>query len=129
MPQEESVPLVAVIDDDESVRRALARLLRIGGYRVEAFASAAELQEAWSGFAFACLVLDIHLGGMSGLDLMESLQEAGSGVPVIIITAHEDESAEERAARGGASAFLRKPLDAAVLLEQVRRAVSQAPAA
>lgn len=125
----ERSPLLAVVDDDESVRRALSRLLRVVGYRVEAFASAAQLQPACPGERYACLVLDVHLGGMSGLDLMEALRRAGSGVPVIIITARDDESAEERAAQGGASAFLRKPLDAEVLLEQVRRALARAPAA
>jgi FixJ family two-component response regulator len=126
---DESTPLIAVVDDDESIRRALSRLLRVGGFRVEAFASAALLLETLPGRGFACLILDIHLGGMSGLDLMESLSEAGSKTPVIIITASESESAEERATRGGASAFLRKPLDAEVLLAQIRKAVGLLPAA
>ena len=125
----EGAPLLAVVDDDESVRRALSRLLRCQGYRVEAFASAAELLEIWSVHGFACLVVDIHLGGMSGLDLMDRLPELGCRVPVIIITAHDEDSSQERAARGGASAFLRKPLDAPVLIAEVQRAMSRPPAA
>ena len=119
-------PLVAVIDDDPSVQRALLRLLRVEGFRAGAFSSADEFLDAFPGSGFACLILDIHLGGMSGLDLMERLKELGSRVPVIIITAHDDESAEERAVRGGASAFLRKPVEAQVLFDAIRRAIAGA---
>jgi FixJ family two-component response regulator len=116
--------LVAVVDDDESVRRALSRLLRVENIEVGLFGSAPEFLEAWSEGRFACLILDIHLGGMSGLDLLDRLREMGSCVPVIIITAYDSPAEEERAIRGGASAFLRKPLDATMLLEKIRAAAT-----
>jgi len=119
--------LVAVVDDDESVRRALSRLLRVEHIEVRVFGSAPEFLEAWSEGRFACLILDIHLGGMSGLDLMDHLRERGARVPVIVITAYDSPAEEERALQGGALAFLRKPLDASVLLEKVRLTVGARP--
>jgi FixJ family two-component response regulator len=123
----EDTPLIAVIDDGPSVRRALLRLLRVEGFLAESFSSASEFLKTPIEAPFACLILDIHLGGMSGLDLLDHLKEAGSRVPVVIITAHDDESAEARALHGGASAFLRKPLEAQVLLDAIRQAVAGTP--
>lgn len=116
-------PRIAIVDDDESVRRALSRLLRADGFEPEAFASAREFLAA--GKAFACLVLDIHLGGMSGLDLGEHLKASGGREPVIFITAHDDAASRERAARIGVVAYLRKPVDAEALLRAIGEARSR----
>jgi FixJ family two-component response regulator len=117
-------PRIALVDDDLSVRRALPRLLRSAGYEVRAFSSAQELLD--SGFAgeAACMVVDIHLGGMSGLEMVERLRGASGDVPVIFITAHDDPASRERARRVGACAYLRKPFEASVLLVAVSQATA-----
>jgi FixJ family two-component response regulator len=119
-------PLVAVVDDDASVRRALTRLLQSAEIRVLTYASAAEFLDIGIASAPDCLILDIHLGGMSGLELLSRLRESGHGLPVLMITAHDDAQAREAAAREGCAAYLRKPLDAKVLLEEVATAVKRA---
>ena len=117
--------LVAVVDDDASVRRALTRLLQSAHLRVLTYASAAEFLDNGIGSAPECLILDIHLGGMSGLALLSRLRELGHNLPVLIITAHDDAQARESAARGGCVAYLRKPLDAKLLLEEVATAMKR----
>ncbi len=112
-------PLVAVVDDDVSVRRALTRLLQSAELRVLTYASATEFLETGIATAPDCLVLDIHLGGMSGLELLSRLRELGHGLPVLIITAHDTPQAREAASQGGCTAYLRKPIDARILLEEV----------
>jgi FixJ family two-component response regulator len=119
-------PLVAVVDDDASVRRALARLLQSADLRVYTYASATEFLETGIASNPECLILDIHLGGMSGLELLSRLRELGYNLPVLIITAHDDAPAREAAARGGCAVYLRKPLDAKVLLEEVVTAMKRA---
>ena len=81
-----NAPVIAIVDDDPSVRRALHRLVRSAGYTVQTFASAHEFLDSLPGRRAACLVLDIHLDGMSGFDLQEHLAADGVGVPVIFIT-------------------------------------------
>jgi FixJ family two-component response regulator len=117
---------VAVVDDDASVRRALTRLLQSAGLRVLTYASATEFLDSGIPSAPECLILDIHLGGMSGLELLPRLRELGCTLPVLIITAHDDAQARELAARGGCVAYLCKPLDAKVLLEEVATAMKRA---
>ena len=118
--------LVAVVDDDASVRRALTRLLQSADLRVLTYASATEFLDTGISSAPECLILDIHLGGMSGLELLSRLRELGHNLPVLIITAHDDAQARESAARGGCVAYLRKPLDAKLLLEEVATAMKRA---
>ena len=118
--------LVAVVDDDASVRRALTRLLQSADLRVLTYASATEFLDAGLSSAPECLILDIHLGGMSGLELLSRLRELGHNLPVLIITAHDDAQARESAARGGCVAYLRKPLDAKLVLEEVATAMKRA---
>jgi FixJ family two-component response regulator len=117
-----TAPAVAVVDDDESIRRALYRLLRSDGLAAATFASAHEFLEAHRRQNFACVVLDVYMGRMSGLDLAERLASEENSPPIILITAHDDEPIRERAKRVGVSAYLRKPVDAKVLLDAVRRA-------
>ena len=121
-----SSPLVAVVDDDASVRRALTRLFHSADLRVLTYASATEFLDSGLSTVPACAILDIHLGGMSGLELLSRLRSSGSDLPVIVITAHDDAQAREAAARAGCAAYLRKPLDAKVLLEEVATAMKRA---
>jgi FixJ family two-component response regulator len=106
--------LIVVVDDDASVRSSLARLLASAGYEVRSYASARDLLAAGAGDA-ACLVLDVHLGGMSGFELDERLRAEGSLVPVVFITAQDDDATRARATRTGAGRYLRKPFDADAL--------------
>jgi FixJ family two-component response regulator len=112
--------VIAVVDDDEMVRTGLERLLRTSGYPVSAFASAEEFLASGRLQECHCLIADIRMPGMSGLDLQSRLNEDGHAIPIIFITAHGDEKMRIRAMRSGAAAFLAKPFDRAVLLERVR---------
>jgi len=111
--------LVALVDDDASVRKSLTRLLESTGLRVFAYASAGEFLESGLVKAPECLVLDIHLGGMSGLELLAHLRSEGHEVPAVLITAHDDVQNRELAAKSGCTAYLLKPLDAPVFLREV----------
>lgn len=124
MPLSEAQPLVVVMDDDPSILRALDRLLRSAGLSVETFASAAELLARESPVRPMCLVLDIHLSDMNGLDVLRRIIAADQGPPVLIITGERDPALREQALQAGASAFLLKPFDEEQLLEEVRRALS-----
>lgn len=115
---------IAVVDDDPSVRRALDRLLRSAGFGVVTFESAEQFLALCHTELAACLVLDLQLGGMSGTDLQARLSAAGTPVPTIIITAHDDPTARAAAERLGAVAFLRKPFDDQELIDAINRAVA-----
>ena len=118
--------VVAVVDDDASVRRGLARLLRSADLQVHTYASATEFLGTGLSGSLDCVILDIHLGGMSGLELLSQLRRSGCGLPILIITAHDDAQARESAAAAGCTAYLRKPLDAKALLEEVAAAMKRA---
>ena len=114
---------VAIVDDDPSVRSALARVLRTAGIAVETYASAHEYLSASHDREPTCLVLDVHLGSMSGFDLHDRLVASGSRVSVVFITAHDEVPATELERRGGPDGYLRKPFDGDQLLAIVRRVV------
>lgn len=118
MTQVDQAPIIAIVDDDASVRRALQRLVESAGYTVQAFASAREFLDWLPQGQAACLVLDVHMDGMSGLDLQRRL-----AVPVIFITAHDDALTLERITRARAAGHLRKPIDAEAVLSAIRAAV------
>jgi FixJ family two-component response regulator len=116
-------PVVCVVDDDDSILRALRRLLDATGFRVETFSSAeAFLESAHRGRA-DCLVVDVHLGGLSGFDLQERLAAAGEHTPIVIITAHDDQSTCQQARRVGAIEYLRKPFDDDSLIAAIHKAI------
>jgi len=116
-------PLISIVDDDLSVRRALRRLVQSASYAVETFASAREFLDASPPARPACLVLDLCLGGMSGFELQERLAVDGAGIPVILITAHDDAATSERVRQSGVAACLRKPFDGQMLLDAIESAV------
>jgi FixJ family two-component response regulator len=122
-----TMPLISIVDDDPSVCRALRRLVQSAGYTVETFASAHEFLDSSPSDRTACLVLDIHLNGMSGLELSEQLAENGTAIPIIFITAHDDALMRERVSRASAAAYLPKPFDELVLLAAIARAVDGGP--
>lgn len=114
--------MIAVVDDDESIRKALTRLLKSFGWRVEVFPSAEALLNFERLPDTACLILDVMMPGMNGLELQRWLMEAHRHIPIIFITAHEDDHARQRALALGAVAFLRKPFQEQVLIEAIRTA-------
>jgi FixJ family two-component response regulator len=113
---------VYVVDDDESVRRALQRLLRSAGYHAVTFESAEDFIDSAPGGGEGCLVLDIRLPGMTGLDLQEKLSSSGAKYAVIIMTAHDNPQWRQRAKKAGAVAYLRKPFDEQSLLDAIQLA-------
>ena len=118
-------PTVVLVDDDQSVRDALKWLIESVDLRVDTYASAAEFLESFDPTVQGCLVLDVRMPGMSGLELQENLAAHKCGLPVIIITGHADVTMCIRAFEGGAFAFLEKPVNQQDLLEQVQKAVGQ----
>jgi FixJ family two-component response regulator len=121
-------PRVAVVDDDESVRKALQRLLRASGLEVDIFASAQDFLASLPQAALPdCLVLDLQMPGTSGLDLQRQLVRAGPQVPVVVITGHDEPGMQARCLAAGARAYLRKPLEAGTLLAAIEAAIDPAP--
>jgi FixJ family two-component response regulator len=115
--------VISVVDDDESLRRSLGNLFRSVGFGVETFASADEFLRSAQRDNTSCLVLDLRMTGMSGLDLLRHLAAEEPRIPVVILTAHGDEEARRRSLEAGAIAFLDKPFHAHALLEAVRGAL------
>jgi FixJ family two-component response regulator len=116
---------ICIVDDDYSVRRALERLLRSSGYRVEAFASACEFLERGGLDGLGCLVVDVRMPGESGLDLQQTLADQGRVIPLIFITGHGDIPMAVRAMKMGAVDFLTKPFDDQVLLDAIQQALGR----
>lgn len=113
---------VYIVDDDDSIRTALRRLLRSVGYHALTFASAEEFLEFAPELGEGCLVLDIRLPGMSGLDLQEKIASRDTEFPVIIMTAHDNPQWQERAEGAGVVAYLKKPFHEKLLLDAIRLA-------
>jgi len=118
------VPYVAVVDDEEPVRKALRRLLRAAGLQADSYASGQEFLDAAAQRQPDCVVLDLHMPGMSGLQALRKLQAAGRALPIVIITAHDEPATREQCLAAGATAFLRKPLDERLLLNAISAALS-----
>jgi FixJ family two-component response regulator len=117
-------PVIAVVDDDVSIRRSLDRLLRSAGYRVQTFAADWEFFKSCEEIKPACLVLDVTMPGQNGLDLHEALVATGRAVPVVFITGYGDPRMVERARKAGAMELLSKPFEDSVLLRAVERAIA-----
>ena len=117
-------PHVAIIDDDESLCRSLGRLLRLAGYRSTAFHSAEQFLADDARQGFACLLVDIQLGGMSGLEMQRHLAAEGCEVPVIFITAHDEPATRNEAARGGCAGFFGKTESGARILDAIERVIT-----
>ncbi len=110
---------VFIVDDEASVRDSLSLLLSLQGYRTATFASAEDFLAAFKPGWRGCLIVDIRMPGMSGLELQKCLQESGARLPVVVITAHGDVAAARQAFRARAVDFIEKPFDAGQLLAAV----------
>lgn len=122
-----SKPLIAVVDDDPSVVRSVARLLRSVGYEVSAFSSAQEFLVSLATSLPECLVLDVHMPGMSGLELQSRLLELGHRFPIVFITAHDTPQTWAAASQSSTLGVLIKPFVNNALLDFVRKAVELTP--
>lgn len=117
--------MIAVVDDDPSVRVGLQRLIRSMGWQAETFASALEFLDRSRTDPPSCLVLDLQLPGLSGLDLQKQMAEAGLETPIVFLTGHGNIPASVRAMKAGATEFLTKPVDEQDLLKAIREAVER----
>ncbi len=115
---------VTVVDDDESFACALERLLRASGFAVGTFPSAEAFMAATMHPLPDCLVLDIQLGGMSGLDLQRRLRKTGNPAPIIFVTAHDGPGVRAEAERSGCAAYFLKPVPGRLLIEAIKKTVN-----
>ena len=118
--------IIAIVDDDESVCHAIKGLVRSLGMEADTFASGQEFIdfiEAMPSRRFNCVILDVQMPGLNGLDVQERLKRLGNRFPIIFLTAHDEVSVRERALAAGAVAFLRKPFAAELLIKTLRAAV------
>ena len=120
-----AAPLVFLVDDDASVRKSLARLVKTAGYEAELFASVRDFLARAPYDGPCCLVLDVRMPGLTGLDLQEALRVAGQRLSIVFITGHRDVPVSVKAMKAGAVDFLTKPVDAETLLEAIRQAVAR----
>jgi two-component system response regulator FixJ len=121
-----ATPTVFIVDDDAAVRDSLQTLLEVEGYRTASFGSGLDFLEAFDAKRPGCLLADVRMPDMSGLDLQEILNERGSILPVIIITGHGDVPMAVRAMKAGAIDFIEKPFADTAILDSVRRALAAA---
>jgi FixJ family two-component response regulator len=114
---------IVVVEDDAGMKKAIERLLRAAGFHPVPFASAEELLQTEAADTAACLVLDIHLPGLSGLELGRFLAKSGHAKPFIFITGQDEPSLRDEALRLGCIDYFRKPFDGTALLEAIRQAI------
>ena len=125
MPEQ---PQISIVDDDRSFRDSMRRLLKSLNYAVAVFPSAAEFLASPEFAATACLVADVHMPAMTGIELYHHLVERGHGIPTILITAYPDDGVQERMLALGVDCYLRKPLVEAVLIDCLQSAVARGKA-
>jgi len=118
--------VVYVVDDDPSVRKSTGRLIRSAGYKVETFKSADEFLDRRPSEGPSCLILDMRMPGLNGLDLQERLAEAGAAMPIIFVTGHASVSSTVRAMKAGAVELLEKPFKGADLIEAIGMSLRRA---
>jgi len=122
-----SRPHIAIVDDEESIRRALKRLMISAGIDVEMFSGGEDFLSALATSRLDCVVLDLHMPGISGFEVQSRLAQSGSKLPVVVLTGHDTPDSEARALAGGAAAYLRKPVNDKLLLKAIMSAIDSAP--
>ena len=118
-------PTVYVVDDDALVRRSMERLIRMAGFKVQTFESAQDFLGYNRSEGPACLVLDVRLPGLSGLELQQELSQSGKQIPIVFLTGHGDIPMSVRAMKAGAAEFLTKPVKQRTLLEAIQAAIER----
>jgi FixJ family two-component response regulator len=117
------VPLISIVDDDDSLRNSLNNLIRSVGFGVQGFSSAEAFLNSHQLHDTACLIVDVRMPGISGLDLQRRMVAANSRIPIVFITSHGDDNARARALEAGAVDFLYKPFREEALLSAIDRAL------
>lgn len=117
--------VIAIIDDDEALREALGSVMKAAGFSARTFASAEEFLDCDDCDGTACLILDVRLPGMSGIELQRRLADASRRLPIIFVTAHGDAALRDSLMRAGASAFFYKPVRSDVLLKEIHAALDK----
>lgn len=120
-------PLIAVVDDEEPVRNAFRRLFRSTGHDVETFSSGEDFFLSLADHEPDCLLLDLHMPGLDGLEVQARLALAGARIPIVIVTGHDQPETRNRALAAGAAAYLLKPVDEETLLASIAAALASAP--
>jgi FixJ family two-component response regulator len=115
--------IIAIVDDDAPLREALGSVLKAAGFVIDTFASAEEFLESPRRHHTNCLILDVRLPGMSGIELQRRLIDANFGVPIIFVTAHGDGDLRDLVMKAGAAGFLNKPVRSETLLKEIRAAL------
>ena len=123
--QDESKPLVHLVDDEEAIRRSTGFMLKTSGFRVETYESGVELLKRGKALAPGCILLDVRLPHMDGLEVQQTLRDQGIGLPVIVMTGHGDITVAVRAMKGGAVDFVEKPFEKSVLLSALQEGFSR----
>jgi FixJ family two-component response regulator len=118
--------LIAIVDDDEPLREALGSVLKAAGFSTNTFSSAEELLDSPDRAKIACLILDVRLPGMSGIELQRRLIDTDDPLPIIFVTAHGDASLRNVVMQAGAAGFLNKPVRSDALLKEIRAALEKA---
>ena len=124
---EETKPIIYIVDDDESVRRAMKRLISSMGINAQTFASGREFLDSDFREQKACLIVDVKMPGMSGIELQKKLVAKGSKLPVVFITAFDTDELRTEAKKTGAAGYFRKPVDDQALLDSIQWALSDSP--
>jgi FixJ family two-component response regulator len=119
------IGIIAIVDDDEPLREALGSVLKAAGFSIDTFASAEEFLNSPNREEIACLILDVRLPGMSGIELQRRLFEAGDATPIIFVTAHGDASLRDVLIKAGAAGFLNKPVRSDRLLREIYAALDK----
>ena len=122
-PMDSQPPLIAIVDDEISICRALLRLLRVSNYRAESFNSPILFLESLAEHVPDCVVLDLQMPTMTGVELQEHLRKLADPPPVIIITAHDEPKARDRCLALGAVRYLRKPIECGALMDSIDEAL------
>jgi CheY-like chemotaxis protein len=117
-----AAPVIAVLDDEPEMRKALRRLLASRGFCVQEYACGEELLAALGSHLPDCLLLDLHMPGVNGFEVLEALRSRGLAVPVIVITAHDEPGTAEQVRALGVTAYLKKPVDRDTLLSAIEAA-------
>ncbi|MGO9434198.1 MAG: response regulator transcription factor [Terracidiphilus sp.] len=120
--------VIAIVDDDEPLREALGSVMKAAGFSPRTFASAEEFLACDDCDDTACLILDVRLPGMSGIELQKQLSKTDRRLPIVFVTAHGDDSLRDSLMRAGAAAFLYKPVRSDALLKEIRRALEHGSA-
>ncbi len=119
------IGIIAIVDDDEPLREALGSVLKAAGFSIDTFASAEDFLAAPNRAEIACLILDVRLPEMSGIELQRRLSESGCTIPIIFVTAHGDAPLRDMVMKSGAAGFLNKPVRSEALLKEIYAALER----